>query len=361
MPPVPPLQLLSLISTPLQVYAWATLLNDHPDLEFALFILRGLQQGFCISFQGASPLSSPQRVRNMHSAYDHPEVIESYLAKEVVLQRIISIPYHLALSFPSLRLSPFGVIPKRSQPNKWHLIVDLSSPEGHSVGDGIDPNLCSIKYAFVDNAVNIIQHLGRGTLLAKIDLRDTYWIVPVHLNDRSLLGMQWRDSIYIDTALPFDLQSALKIFSALANALLWILQSQGASPYLHYLDDFLLLGSPNSSNCSQALQTTLDICKVLGVPIAEEKNRRFSDLTFLGIEIDTDLLQLRLPSSKLNALSDMLSSWDSSHPRRKMLCSGHQAGSAISDGPPQSCSYCGQTRVHFYPKPHRCLLLSQIP
>ena len=159
----------------------------------------------------------------------------------------------------------------------------------------------------MDNTVNIIQQLGRGTLLAKLDLRDTYWIVPVHLNDRSLLRMQWRDSIYSDTALPFDLQSALKIFSALANALLWILQSQGSSPSLHYLDDFLLLGSPNSSNCSQALQTTLDICKVLGIPIAEEKTEGpVTSLTFLGIEIDTDLLQLRLPSSKLNALSDML-------------------------------------------------------
>ena len=77
----------------------------------------------------------------MCSAYNHPEVIESYLAKEVGLQRIISIPHHLAPSFPSLCLSLFGVIPKCSQPNKWCLIVDLSLPEGHSVNDGIDPNL----------------------------------------------------------------------------------------------------------------------------------------------------------------------------------------------------------------------------
>ena len=252
----------------------------------------------------------------MRSAYDHPEAIESYLAK-VGLQRIISIPHHLALSFPSLHLSPFGVIPKRSQPNKWRLIVDLSSPEGHSVNDG---NLCSIKYTSVDDVVNIIQQLGQGTLLVKLDLRDAYRIVPVHPNNRPLLGMQWRDSTYIDTALPFGHRSAPKIFSALINALLWILQSQGTSPSLHYLDDFLLLGSPNSSNCSQALQTTLDICKVLGVPIAEEKTEGpATSLTFLGIEIDTDLLQLKLPSSKLSALLDMLSSWGSSHPRRKML------------------------------------------
>ena len=36
----------------------------------------------------------------MRSAYDHPEVIESYLPKEVGLQRIIPIPHHLPLPFP---------------------------------------------------------------------------------------------------------------------------------------------------------------------------------------------------------------------------------------------------------------------
>lgn len=44
--------------------------------------------------------------------------MDAYLAKEVSL---------------------FGVIPKRNQLNKWGLIVDLSSPEGHTVNDAIQP------------------------------------------------------------------------------------------------------------------------------------------------------------------------------------------------------------------------------
>ena len=31
-----------------------------------------------------------------------------------------------------------GVIPKQNRPNNWRLIVDLSSPEGHSVNDELD-------------------------------------------------------------------------------------------------------------------------------------------------------------------------------------------------------------------------------
>ena len=145
--------------------------------------------------------SPPRRVRNMHSAYDHPEVINSHLAKEAGHN------FHLATTFSSLRLSPFGIIPKCSQQNKWHLIIDLSLPEGHTVNDSFNPMHYSIKYGSVDNAVNNIQQL-----LAKLDLRDAYWIIPVHPDDHPLLGMQWRDSIYTDTALPFSPNQPKKYF-----------------------------------------------------------------------------------------------------------------------------------------------------
>ena len=36
-----------------------------------------------------------------------------------------------------IHASSFGVIPKRHQPGKWRLILDLSRPRGSSVNDGI--------------------------------------------------------------------------------------------------------------------------------------------------------------------------------------------------------------------------------
>ena len=55
--------------------------------------------------------------------------------------------------------------------NKWRLIVDLSHPTGSSVNDGIYSNLCSLHYTSVDDAVDIIKKLGRGTQLVKLDIR----------------------------------------------------------------------------------------------------------------------------------------------------------------------------------------------
>lgn len=62
-----------------------------------------------------------------------------------------------------------------------------------------------------------VRRLGEGALMAKIDIRSTYRIVPVHPDDRPLLGMRWREKIFVDKVLPFGLRLAHKIFNALAD------------------------------------------------------------------------------------------------------------------------------------------------
>ena len=54
--------------------------------------------------------------------------------------------------------------------------------------------------------------------MAKFDLKSAYRNVPVHPDDRGLLGMLWDDQLYVDSTLPFGLRSAPKIFNALADA-----------------------------------------------------------------------------------------------------------------------------------------------
>lgn len=46
---------------------------------------------------------------------------------------------------------------------------------------------------------------GTGALLAKADIKSAYRLVPVHPDDRMLLGVEWQGSHYIDGMLPFAL------------------------------------------------------------------------------------------------------------------------------------------------------------
>ena len=87
----------------------------------------------------------------------------------------------------------------------------------------------------MDDAAAIITHLGRGTKLAKLDLESAYRIIPVHPDDRHLLGMEWQGAWYVDTALPFGLRSAPKIFTALADGLMWVMGHRGIEWVIHYI------------------------------------------------------------------------------------------------------------------------------
>ncbi len=108
-------------------------------------------------------------------------------------------------------------------------IVDLSSPEGKSVNDGIPKEQSSLSYVSVDDVVHQVLKLIWGAYIAKMDVKQAYRNVPVHPTDSLLLRMQWEDMVYIDRTLPFGLRSAPLIFSALADALQWIMEQQRVS------------------------------------------------------------------------------------------------------------------------------------
>ena len=136
---------------------------------------------------------------NMHSSF--PFVIDSYLQSEVSSGRVAG-PFSAPPS-PSLHLSRFGVIPKNKQPGKWRLILDLSSPVGHSVNDGIPKPPFTVQYVPVDAVIEGIMARGRGTLMAKFDVASAYRNVAIHPDDRPLLGMQWRGKYFVYLVLLF--------------------------------------------------------------------------------------------------------------------------------------------------------------
>ena len=86
--------------------------------------------------------------------------------------------------------SSFGVIPKKGQPGKWRLMVDLSSPWEASVNDGISADEFTLHYITVDQIIRSVSRLGKGALVAKFDVESAYRNVPVHPSDRHLLGMK---------------------------------------------------------------------------------------------------------------------------------------------------------------------------
>ena len=294
--------------TPLIFTTWQQALLQYPNQQLVQFFLQGISQGFRIGYSYHTGTTLKAARKNLLGARQHPQVVDEYLSKELSHNRIAG-PYSKS-KLSSIQINRFGVIPKRHQQNSWRLIVDLSYPKTASINDGIPKALCGLSYITIEDAIHRIIQLGPNTLLAKLDIKSAFRLLPVHPADRHLLGMEWRNSIYLDTCLPFGLRSSPKLFNILADLLEWIASQKGISVCLHYLDDFLTMGPPASPVCQNNLDILTKTCEELGIPLALEKlEGPTTTLTFLGIEIDTTRMEIRLPDSKLQRIRQELATW----------------------------------------------------
>ena len=291
-PAVCPLRPVSQL-TPINVDRFQHELCHHPNPDKVAYVVQGLRDGFHLGFNYSTSLKSA--TGNMASALLNPQVIDNYLQSEVQTGRVAG-PFSQPL-LPVLHVSRFGVIPKRHQPGKWRLILNLSSPAGHSVNNGIVGEDYSLQYMKVDDIIVSIMRLERSSLMAKFEVQNAYRIVPADREDRQLLGMEWRGAFYVDKVLPFGVRSDPYIFTCIADLVEWVAKQNCDVTFLmHYLDDFHTIGPPGSSVCQHNVDRSIDCFFKLSIPLHPHKLEGPSTcLTILGIELDFLNLLARLP------------------------------------------------------------------
>lgn len=224
--------------------------------------------------------------------------MEVKLAKELKAGRIAG-PYD-ERPFPNLRLSPIGVVAKKSSPG-WRMIHHLSYPLGNSVNSHIDPELATVQYTSFDKVLDTISKLGRGAELAKMDVVAAFRLLILHPDEFDLFGFYFKNKFYYDKCLPMGCSASCAIFEKFSCFLEWVVKfKSGKNSIEHYLDDFLLAGAGGSGECLQLMEHFRLICGDIGVPLAEEKTSGPSCImTFLGLEIDTLKMVIRIPQEKL--------------------------------------------------------------
>lgn len=294
------------IRTPLQAEAWQRMLAEHPDRELVEWMVRGIQQGFRVGFQQDPGVLKHTR-QNLSSVRQHPEVVQEYLDKEQKMGRVFVVGKPEQAEVLGVHCSPFGVIPKKGKVGRWRLIVDLSSPAGGSVNEGISAELSSLSYTSVDEVMRKVLELGKGTLLAKADIKQAYRNVPVHPMDRGLLGMQWQGKLLVDGCLPFGLRSAPLLFTVAADLLQWAVCKRGATWVRHYIDDFITVGKGGGDECMRNFLLLKQVCQEAGMPTEPDKDEGpATEIVFLGMELDSQKLEIRLPQEKLERLRQTL-------------------------------------------------------
>ena len=153
------------------------------DIQKGNELYRGFSSGFSLHYSGAR---TPSDSKNLKSANINADIVKQKIQAEIDAGRVAG-PFD-SRPIPTLRVSPLGLVPKR-EPGEYRLIHHLSYPSGDSVNDFIDPDLCSVQYTSFDEAVHMVQDLGRACLLGKSDIKSAFRLLPVspQLGDKFLL------------------------------------------------------------------------------------------------------------------------------------------------------------------------------
>lgn len=291
----------SLGTTPVNRHKLEEYLKHYSQRDF---LIQGFTDGFHIQYTGPRHFRDS---KNLTSIIQNPHIAQQKIRKELEMQRIGG-PFDTP-PFTNMQISPLGLVPKNG--GDFRLIHHLSYPENQSINHYIPQSECSVHYSCIDDAAAIVAVLGQGTLLAKSDIKSAFRLVPVNPTDFELLGFRFQNKYFFDKMLPFGASISCAIWEKFATALHWITQNQSRNPnLLHYLDDFLFAGPPKSKVCIDTLSVFKSVCSDIGVPIAEEKTTAPStNIIFLGIEFDTQLMVMRLPKEKLIKIKSTIQSF----------------------------------------------------
>ena len=296
MSPCPTKWLQEIAPTPIKINVLKRYLQTYPNRADRFILLNGFTFGFRLGYTG------PRITRDspcLKSARGQPDIVLAKLLKEREKGRIAGPFYEKPL--PNLQCSPLGLVPKK-QPGEYRLIHHLSYPNGASINDFIDDKLCKVKYSSFDDAISMISELNGQIFLGKLDIKSAFRLLPVNPLDFDLLGFRFNSCWWVDRCVPMGCAISCSLFEKFSSFLEYHVKTIAGEKVInirHYLDDYVIASS-SRDECDEAMQLFAKACDELGVPIAHEKTEGPSQvITYLGLEIDTQRKQVRVPQDKL--------------------------------------------------------------
>ena len=227
------------VPSTLNVKAWRQLVEHYDYKILAEYIEFGFPMN--IDYNTFVPNT---HIVNHKSAICRPEGVNKYFQIETSKQAMLG-PFDKQ-PFDAMHFSPLMA---RDKPDGGvRVIVDLSWPLGQSVNSCVTPNYFDnvefkLKYPTVDLLVEKINEIGPSALLYKIDLERAFRNLRIDPFDYPVLGLKWKNSIFVDLGLPFGFATGAASCQSCTDLVTWTL-SQKKIWIMNYLDDFWGVSPP---------------------------------------------------------------------------------------------------------------------
>jgi len=143
--------------------------------------------------------------------------------------------------------------------------------------------------------------LRAGDWMVKVDLKDAYFTIPIHPQHQQYLMFMVDSDCYQFTCLPFGLSCAPWTLTKVMKPLMGFLRAWGIRIVI-YID--MLLLSESKEVAIQHLEVLIFLLEALGFIVNKEKSVLCpsQEIKFLGLLVDSQSLQLKLPTEKMKQI-----------------------------------------------------------
>ena len=144
--------------------------------------------------------------------------------------------------------------------------------------------------------------LKAGDWMARVDLKDAYFMIPMGQEDRDFLKFQWKDKTYQFTCLPFGLSSAPWVFTKTTRPVVATLRELGLHLVI-YIDDILIMAETESL-LKDHIIAVIYLLENLGFVINHPKSvlTPTQEIEFLGFTVNSTKMELKLPGEKIKKI-----------------------------------------------------------
>ena len=148
----------------------------------------------------------------------------------------------------------------------------------------------------------LVDLLERDDWMTKVDLKDAYFMIPIHSSNRSVLRFHNQNHLYQFSCLPFGLSCAPWVFTKTLKPVLTLLRELGVR-LVAYIDDILVLAETEEM-ARDHTGGLIYLLENLGFIVHPEKTitTPTQEIEFLGMVVDSRAMELRLSGQKLKKI-----------------------------------------------------------
>ena len=142
--------------------------------------------------------------------------------------------------------------------------------------------------------------LKQGDFMAKIDLKDAYFAVPISGTDKKYVRCRWKDQIYQFNCLPFGLSCAPWVFTKITKVVATVLRGIGMR-LIVYINDILNMAQSETMLRDHVKGVIIYLLENLGFVINLPKSllEPQQRIDFLGFLVNSLSMELELPGEKI--------------------------------------------------------------